>query len=70
MQIHGMDGDPEFADSGDLDVAREVTKAVPGAELFLYSGKAHLFADSSLPDYDEAAAALLKERVLAFLAKA
>jgi dienelactone hydrolase len=35
--------------------------------LFLYPGSAHLFADPSLGDYDEAAAALLKERTLAFL---
>ncbi|TMJ06768.1 MAG: dienelactone hydrolase, partial [Bacillati bacterium ANGP1] len=27
----------------------------------------HLFADSSLPDYDESAATLLKQRVLSFL---
>jgi dienelactone hydrolase len=37
------------------------------AELFLYPGEEHLFADSSLPAYDAAAAALLTERVLAFL---
>ena len=38
------------------------------AELFLYPGDAHLFADSSVADHDEAAASLLLERVLAFLA--
>lgn len=70
LQIHGMDGDPEFADSGDLDVARQVVEAVPGAELFLYPGKAHLFADPSLAEYDESAAGLLKQRVLDFLARA
>ena len=37
------------------------------AELFLYPGDRHLFADSSLPDYDEAAAQLLTRRVLEFL---
>ena len=37
------------------------------AELFLYPGEEHLFADSSLPAYDAAAAASLTERVLAFL---
>jgi dienelactone hydrolase len=37
------------------------------AEVFLYPGDRHLFADSSRGDYDEEAAALLKERVLAFL---
>jgi hypothetical protein len=35
--------------------------------LFLYPGDEHLFADSSLPAYDPAAAALLTRRALAFL---
>jgi dienelactone hydrolase len=38
------------------------------AELFLYPGDQHYFADSTLTSYDPAAAALLTERVLAFLA--
>ena len=33
----------------------------------VYAGDRHLFADSSLPDYDASAAALVKERVLRFL---
>ena len=37
------------------------------AELFVYPGDRHLFADSSLPDYDEAAATLLEKRALSFL---
>ncbi|HEX8099263.1 MAG TPA: dienelactone hydrolase family protein, partial [Actinomycetota bacterium] len=37
------------------------------AELFLYPGSQHYFADPTLPTYDESAAALLKERVLGFL---
>ncbi len=40
------------------------------AELFLYPGDGHLFADSSLPDYDDGAATLLQQRVLAFLSVA
>lgn len=68
VQIHGMDGDELFADSGDLDAARALVASTPGAELFLYPGRRHLFADDSLPDYDAAATALLKERVLRFLA--
>ena len=51
----------------DLDAARELEQTVEGAELFLYPGDRHLFADNSLPDYDEAAAALLDERVITFL---
>jgi dienelactone hydrolase len=67
-QIHGMDADPFFADEGDLDAARALVAQVPDAELFLYPGDRHLFADRSLPSYDPDATALLTERVLAFLA--
>jgi dienelactone hydrolase len=51
----------------DLPAARELAETIDGAELFLYPGDRHLFADSSLPDYDASAATLLKQRVLAFL---
>jgi dienelactone hydrolase len=57
----------EWVLEGDLDAARELDETIEGAELFLYPGDRHLFADNSLPDYDEKAAALLTERVLAFL---
>jgi dienelactone hydrolase len=65
VQIHMMEGD-EWAEE-DLPVARELTETTDGAELFLYPGHGHVFADSSLPDYDEAAAGLLRQRVLTFL---
>ncbi len=68
VQVHGMEHDPWFADGGDLDAARELVESTEDAELFLYPGDAHLFADSSVADHDEAAASLLLERVLAFLA--
>ncbi|MCW2793568.1 MAG: dienelactone hydrolase [Nocardioides sp.] len=69
VQVHGMEGDPFFADEGDLDAARELVELVgPLAELFVYPGERHLFADSSLPSYDAEAAALLTQRTLAFLA--
>jgi dienelactone hydrolase len=69
VQVHGMDADPFFAEEdGDLGAARELVASTADAELFLYPGNQHLFADSSLPSYDEAAAGLLLERVLAFLA--
>jgi dienelactone hydrolase len=58
--------DDEWAEE-DLPAARELVEAVDGAELFLYPGDGHLFADSSLPDYDEGAATLLMQRVRAFL---
>jgi hypothetical protein len=51
----------------DLDVAHQLAETIETAELFLYSGDRHLFADSSLPDYDENATAILKQRVLRFL---
>lgn len=65
LQIHTMEEDGW----GDVDVARELAATIEGAELFLYPGQRHLFADSSFADYDERAAALLRERVLAFLAR-
>jgi dienelactone hydrolase len=68
VQVHGMDADPSFAGEGDLDAARELVASTPDAELFLYPGSGHLFTDSSLPSYDEAAAALVVARVLDFLA--
>ena len=67
LQIHGMDADPVFVGEGDVEAARELVEAVPDGELFLYPGDRHLFVDASLPAYDEDAAALLRERVLAFL---
>jgi dienelactone hydrolase len=68
VQVHGMDADPFFAEEGgDIDAARELAAATDQAELFLYTGEQHLFADSSLPSYDPTAAALLTERVLSFL---
>ena len=67
VQIHGMDADPFFAGEGDIDAARAFVGETPGAELFVYPGDQHLFADSSLPSYDPEAAALLTQRVLGFL---
>jgi dienelactone hydrolase len=68
LQIHAMDADEFFVGDGDIDAARNLVETVENAELFLYPGDQHLFADSSLPAYDPAAATLLLERVLAFLA--
>jgi dienelactone hydrolase len=68
VQIHGMDADPIFVDEGDLDAARAIVESTENAELFLYPGNQHYFADSSLPSYDEGATKLLTQRVLGFLA--
>ncbi len=67
VQVHGMDADPIFAGEGDIDAARELVEQAEDAELFLYPGDQHYFADSSLPSYDPDATALLTRRVLAFL---
>jgi dienelactone hydrolase len=67
VQIHAMDADESFVAEGDLDAARDLVNATDSAELFRYPGDRHLFADSSLPDYDEKAATLLISRVLSFL---
>jgi dienelactone hydrolase len=68
VQIHGMDADPIFVDEGDIVAARELVESADDAELFLYPGDQHYFADSSLPSYRADAAALLTRRVLDFLA--
>jgi dienelactone hydrolase len=63
LQIHTMEED----DYGDADVARDLDEAIDSAEVFIYPGDTHLFTDNSLSDYDEAAATLVNQRVLAFL---
>jgi dienelactone hydrolase len=67
VQVHGMDADSFFVDDGDLAAARALVDEAADAELFLYPGEQHLFADSSLSSYDAGASALLTERVLDFL---
>ena len=69
VQIHGADHDPYFVDEGDIDAAREIVATVDDAELFLYPGDQHYFADSSLPSYDPEATAVLMSRVMEFLAR-
>jgi dienelactone hydrolase len=63
VQIHAMDKDEFYLE--DADAAKALV--AEGGELFLYDGDQHLFADSSLPSYDEQAAKLLTMRVLKFL---
>lgn len=65
VQIHGKEDDEFFAE--DLPAARELVQSA-AAELFIYPGTQHLFADSSLPAYDPTATALLMDRVRGFLA--
>ena len=67
VQIHGTDADPFFVGEGDIEAARALVDEAPDAQLFLYPGDAHLFADRSLSTYDAEAAAQLTQRVLSFL---
>ena len=67
VQIHSTEADPEFVDSGDIDAARALVDEADDAELFLYPGSSHLFADSSLPSFEAESAAVLAEYVLRFL---
>jgi dienelactone hydrolase len=68
VQVHGKEGDEFFLE--DIDAARALADSSDRAEVFLYPGTEHLFADSSLPSYDPEAAALLTQRALAFLDEA
>jgi dienelactone hydrolase len=65
VQVHAKEDDPEFAE--DRAAAQALVDSTGEAELFLYPGKEHLFADPSVADYDAEAAALLLERVRSFL---
>jgi dienelactone hydrolase len=69
VQIHAKDSDPFWTEDGDREAAEALVASADNAELFTYPGDQHLFADSSLPSYDEKAAALLTQRVIDFLEK-
>jgi dienelactone hydrolase len=56
LQLHILEADEDY------EIAQGLATTVPGAELFVYPGTEHLFAE-----HDEQAAALLRERVLEFL---
>ncbi|MEV5252222.1 dienelactone hydrolase family protein [Streptomyces werraensis] len=65
VQVHAMKDDAFFAE--DAEAARALVAGSHNAELFLYPGEQHLFADSSLPSYDPDAAMLLTRRAVEFL---
>jgi dienelactone hydrolase len=56
LQVHVLEGDEDF------EIAQGLAATVPGAEFFAYRGTDHYFAE-----HDDEAAALLTQRVLAFL---
>lgn len=65
VQVHAMEDDPFFAE--DAEATRALVAEAADAELFLYPGDRHLFADPSLPSHDPDATALLMRRAVEFL---
>ncbi|MFF9755235.1 dienelactone hydrolase family protein [Streptomyces sp. NPDC014344] len=65
VQVHAMEDDPLFTE--DADAARALVAGSRDAELFLYPGDRHLFADRSLTSYEPGAAGLLTQRAIEFL---
>lgn len=64
LAIHTMEHD-EWVDMTDARLLADEARA----ELFLYPGSGHLFADPDLAEYDEKAADLLMTRTLDFLSR-
>jgi dienelactone hydrolase len=58
LQLHILDGDEDF------EFAQGLAATVPGAQLFVYPGSEHYFAE-----HDEHASSLLMQRVLTFLGR-
>jgi len=70
LQIHLMDADEWVVPPNeDLEAARALQAGTEDAELFIYSGDRHLFADVSTAHYDADAAVLLTSRLLEFLGR-
>ncbi|OIJ63165.1 dienelactone hydrolase family protein [Streptomyces mangrovisoli] len=65
VQVHAKEADPFFAE--DIDAARALVSHCPDAQMFLYPGDQHLFADHTLPSYDPDAAKHLTRRTIEFL---
>jgi len=63
-QAHVTEGD-EWREP---EAEKQYLAEVPGAELFVYPGSGHLFAEPGHPDHDQEVADLATSRVLAFLA--
>lgn len=59
LQMHILEGDEDF------EIAKDLAATVPSAELYVYPGTEHYFAE-----HDQEAASLLTQRVLTFLGSA
>ena len=66
VQLHYNNQDPFRNASNDAALKEAVTASGASFQEFLYDGNTHLFTDSDLPDYNQASAALLMDRVLKF----
>jgi dienelactone hydrolase len=66
LQIHLKESDPWVIDE-DLSAARELADTIETAELFLYPGDQHLFADDSTADHDKMATSMLTQRISGLL---
>jgi hypothetical protein len=51
----------------ELGVCQALAHEIEAAELFVYPGSGHLFADSSSPDHEPGCARLMLDRALVFL---
>lgn len=69
VDIHAMADDPYFVHDGDLQAAQRLVASSATANLYLYPGDAHLFADSGARGFAPGAAGLLLTRVLALLSQ-
>lgn len=67
VQIHIMEDD-RWAREEDIPAARKFADSNPLAELFLYPGDRHLFAEQG-PQFEPSAAKVLRQRVFEFLAR-
>lgn len=69
VQVHWAAEDPWVDAQEVADLRADVEGAGGSFESFTYPGDGHLFTDPDADEHDEAAAAALWERVLAFLAR-
>ena len=63
LQMHIAEADPWT----ELSQCKSLADQIAGAELYVYPGSAHLFADPGSDEYDSVSAALLMDRTLTFL---